>query len=96
MTRLVALCVAVLFVAGVVGAPGAWAQAQSAPAKAAAKPPAKPEAKAAEPKAARKSARLSRMLIRHPTATRADARGGRRGCPARSVAAEVGHGHLEE
>ena len=52
MTRLVALCVAVLFVAGVVGAPGAWAQAQSAPAKAAAKPPAKPEAKAAEPKKA--------------------------------------------
>ena len=45
MTRLVALCVAVLFAAGAMGAPAAWAQAKSAPAKTEAKPPAKPAAK---------------------------------------------------
>ena len=45
MTRLVALCVAVLFAAGAMGAPAAWAQAKPAPAKNEAKPPAKPAAK---------------------------------------------------
>ena len=52
MTRLVALCVAVLFAAGAVGAPAVWAQAKSAPAKTEAKPPAKPGAKAPAPKKA--------------------------------------------